>query len=151
MPPNQQIVKDWLARVLVPYPSSGDLTREVLDALAQYPTLQVKTDAYTYDSGQTHLLLQLHGTIPISYRSAIYHIPLGIFFPVEYPRRAPMVYVQPTREMAVRRSDEVEPGGRVVGGLVGEWGRKGEAPLQRASQPTSAFEIRGRRATDGRG
>lgn len=79
-----------------------------------------------YDSGQTHLLLQSHGTLPITYRNATYHIPLCIWFPLEYPRKAPMVYVQPTREMAIRRSAEVDPSGRVVGGEVADWERKWE-------------------------
>lgn len=41
-----------------------------------------------------------------------------------------MVYVQPTREMAIRRSAEVEPSGRVVGGIVAEWERKWEVSAQ---------------------
>ena len=37
-----------------------------------------------------------------------------------------MVYVQPTREMAIRRSAEVEPSGRIIGGVVVDWERKWE-------------------------
>lgn len=79
-----------------------------------------------YDSGQTHLLLQTYGTLPITYRSATYHIPICIWFPLEYPRKAPIMYVQPTREMAIRGGGGVEMDGRVTGGVVEEWGRKWE-------------------------
>ena len=43
----QQVVKQWLDRVLTPYPSSDTLSREALAALAKYPTLSIKTDAYS--------------------------------------------------------------------------------------------------------
>jgi hypothetical protein len=46
-PQQQQVVKQWLERVLSPYPSSDTLSREALAALAKYPTLSIKTDAYS--------------------------------------------------------------------------------------------------------
>jgi len=79
-----------------------------------------------YDSGQTHLLLQLHGTIPISYRSQTYHIPIIVWFPLEYPRRPPIAYVNPTKDMLIRKSKEVEPSGKVGGDMVDMWERKWE-------------------------
>lgn len=36
------------------------------------------------------------------------------------------MYVTPTREMAIRKSAEVEPGGRVGGEMMGNWERKWE-------------------------
>jgi hypothetical protein len=47
----QQVVKLWLDRVLTPYPSSDTLSREALAALAKYPTLSIKTDAYSESQG----------------------------------------------------------------------------------------------------
>jgi hypothetical protein len=82
-----------------------------------------------YDSGQTHLLLQLHGTIPISYRSQTYHIPIVVWFPLEYPRRPPIAYVNPTKDMLIRKSKEVEPSGKVGGEMVEMWERKWEVSL----------------------
>lgn len=41
------VIQDWLKRVLVPYPSAADLAREVGQALDRFPTLQVRTEAYS--------------------------------------------------------------------------------------------------------
>ncbi|KAI5449392.1 suppressor protein stp22 of temperature-sensitive alpha-factor receptor and arginine permease [Naganishia albida] len=119
-------IQSWLAKVCAPYPSAGDLAREVWHVVDRWRTLQVRTEVYTYDTGQTHLLLQTYGTLPITYRHATYHIPLCIWFPLEYPRRAPMVYVQPTRGMGIRVGGGVAGDGRVTGGVVADWERKWE-------------------------
>ncbi len=79
-----------------------------------------------HDTGHTQLLLLLHGTLPITYRSRTYHIPVHVWLPLEYPRKAPMAYVVPTREMAVRKSAEVDPGGRVGGPWMDSWERQWE-------------------------
>lgn len=122
------VVAQWLDRVLVPYgPARDRLRSECLEALARHPTLAVKTDAYTHDSGHTQLLLVLHGTLPVAYRSQTYHFPCALWFPLEYPRQPPIVYVTPTAEMAVRKGAHVEPSGRVVGGYLEGWARKPEA------------------------
>jgi hypothetical protein len=41
------VIQDWLKRVLVPYPAAADLAREVGDAVDRFPTLQVRTEAYS--------------------------------------------------------------------------------------------------------
>jgi hypothetical protein len=79
-----------------------------------------------FDSGLTALLLLLHGTIPITYRGATYHIPIHVWIPLEYPRNPPLAFVVPTKEMGVRKGREVEPGGRVTEEVVNEWWRTWE-------------------------
>lgn len=74
-----------------------------------------------FDSGQTALLILLHGTLPINYRGATYQIPINVWIPHEYPRRPPMMFVVPTKEMGVRKSREVDPGGRVRDEVVDHW------------------------------
>ncbi|GMK58814.1 hypothetical protein CspeluHIS016_0602560 [Cutaneotrichosporon spelunceum] len=119
--PSLNLTRDWLKNVLRPYPGHERIFSEVLDVLASYRTLQVKTDAFTFDSGQTALLLLLHGTLPINYRGATYQIPINVWVPHEYPRRPPMAFVVPTAEMGVRKSREVDPGGRVREEVVEHW------------------------------
>lgn len=41
------VIRDWLKRVLVPYPAAADLAREVGDAVDRFATLQVRTEAYS--------------------------------------------------------------------------------------------------------
>ncbi|KAL7424763.1 Suppressor protein stp22 of temperature-sensitive alpha-factor receptor and arginine permease [Cryptotrichosporon argae] len=117
------LTRDWLVTVLRPYSSRDRILPEILNVLQTRRTLAVKTDAYTFDSGQTALLLHLHGTLPITFRGATYQIPLAVWVPHEYPRAPPLAYVVPTKEMGVRKSREVEPSGRVRDEVVAEWWR----------------------------
>ena len=139
-----ELTRDWLKTVLRPYPSRDRILPEVMEVLGHRRSLNVKTDAFSecarprhqreteshnadehvaFDTGQTALLLLLHGTIPISYRGATYQIPVHIWLPQEYPRAPPMAYVVPTKDMGVRKSREVDPGGRVREEVVEEWWR----------------------------
>ena len=63
----------------------------------------------------------LHGTLPISFRGATYHIPINVWIPHDYPRSPPLAYVVPTRDMGVRKGKEVDPGGRIKEEVVAAW------------------------------
>ncbi|WVR05945.1 hypothetical protein IAU60_002972 [Kwoniella sp. DSM 27419] len=117
------LTREWLGNVLRPYPSRDRILNEVMKVLGVRRTLSVKTDAFTFNSGQTALLLLLHGTLPINYRGATYHIPVHVWIPHEYPRAPPMPFVVPTKEMGVRKGREVDPSGRVKEEVVEEWWR----------------------------
>ncbi|WVQ97403.1 hypothetical protein IAU59_004516 [Kwoniella sp. CBS 9459] len=120
------LTREWLGNVLRPYPSKDKVSEEVMKILAERKTLSVKTDAFTFNSGQTALLLLLHGTLPITYRGATYHIPMHVWVPHEYPRSPPMAFVVPTKEMGVRKGREVDPSGRVREEVIEEWWRSGQ-------------------------
>ncbi len=131
------LIREWLQNVLRHYPARERILEEVLEMLTQRRTLSVKTDAFSsfrwkslnehannhsaFDSGQTALLLLLHGTLPISYRGATYQIPLHVWVPYSYPRDPPMAFVVPTKEMGVRKGREVEPSGRIRDEVVEQW------------------------------
>lgn len=136
------LTREWLRNVLRPYPSRDLILPEVLEILKQRRTLSVKTDAFSkfppdsdlstllladlraaFDSGQTALLILVHGTLPINYRGATYQIPLHLWIPHSYPRDPPMMFVVPTKEIGVRKGREVEPGGRVREEIANEWWR----------------------------
>jgi hypothetical protein len=51
-----------------------------------------------------------------------------------------MVYVQPTREMAIRGGGGVEMDGRVRGGVGEEWGRKWEVSRVESSERSERDE-----------
>jgi len=46
-------------------------------------------------------MVNLRGTIPISYRQAVYNIPISIQIPESYPFLAPSVFVVPTENMII--------------------------------------------------
>ncbi|RUS33394.1 UEV domain-containing protein, partial [Jimgerdemannia flammicorona] len=64
-----------------------------------------------YDNGHTQLLLCLYGTIPITYRSSPYNIPVAFWVPSEYPHFPPIPYVKPTSNMLVRPGKYVDVSG----------------------------------------
>ncbi|WVW82373.1 hypothetical protein I302_104380 [Kwoniella bestiolae CBS 10118] len=117
------LTREWLGNVLRPYQAKERIIKEVMRILTERKTLSVKTDAFTFDSGQTALLLLLHGTLPINYRGATYHIPINLWVPHDYPRSPPLLFVVPTKEMGVRKSREVDPSGRLREDVVGDWWR----------------------------
>ncbi|KAE9387486.1 UEV-domain-containing protein [Gymnopus androsaceus JB14] len=127
----------WLRENCVKYEDKEKVYSEVDEALGTFGLygggngwLKVKSDVYTYDDGRTHLLLCLHGLLPINYRNSTYHIPIDMWIPFSYPRSAPIVYVVPTQGMMVKNSKYVELSGRCdvasYEGTKGSWLDKGE-------------------------
>ncbi|KAI4211119.1 MAG: hypothetical protein LQ351_006127, partial [Letrouitia transgressa] len=55
-----------------------------------------------YESGHSSLLLNLAGTLPVSFRGTTYMFPISSWVPHEYPRTVPITFVTPTKNMAVR-------------------------------------------------
>ncbi|EER38650.1 ESCRT-I component [Histoplasma capsulatum H143] len=100
----------WLYRVLTnaeygsnqAYRDPNRTYNDVTNLLAQYPGFVLRTDVYTYENGTPALLLQLTGTLPVTFRGALYRFPITIWVPKTYPREPPFVYVTPTQDMLVR-------------------------------------------------
>ncbi|KAJ8657386.1 hypothetical protein O0I10_006941 [Lichtheimia ornata] len=104
-------IKNWLQTVLQSYKEPDRTFRDVDAVLEMYSSLKPKMDTYTYNDGHTQLLLCVHGTVPITYRSIPYYIPVAFWIPSEYPRSPPMPYVKPTSNMLVREGKHVDKSG----------------------------------------
>ncbi|ORZ13196.1 UEV domain-domain-containing protein [Absidia repens] len=106
-------IKSWLQTVLLQYYNDPDRTFRDVDAVLQMhiTSLKPKMDTYTYNDGHTQLLLCLHGTVPITYRSIPYNIPVAFWIPTEYPQYPPIPYVKPTANMLVREGKHVDKSG----------------------------------------
>ncbi|WEW58378.1 Suppressor protein stp22 of temperature-sensitive alpha-factor receptor and arginine permease [Emydomyces testavorans] len=120
---------DWLYRVLTSNshdPSQGyrDPNRtynDVAHLLSQYQGFAPRTDVYTYENGSSALLLNLSGTLPVSFRSMVYQFPITVWIPTTYPREAPIVYVTPSQGMLVRPGQHVSGEGRVYHHYLAHW------------------------------
>lgn len=124
---DRQVVSSWLQSVLTPYVDSARAYSDIMTTLDSLPSLSPRTELYISNVGESSLLVQLKGTVPIQFKRNTYNIPLEVWVPKAYPRQAPMCYVTPTREMNVRKTDEVELDGWVSGGEYGRrWERKWE-------------------------
>ncbi|KAF7589170.1 hypothetical protein BBP40_004699 [Aspergillus hancockii] len=120
---------NWLYSVLIrdhydPRQTYQDPNRTYYDvalALGQYPSLSPRTEVYTYENGFSALLLQLVGTVPVTFRGTVYKFPISLWVPNTYPREPPIVYVTPTQDMAVRVGQHVTLEGRVYHHYLAHW------------------------------
>ncbi|KAL2248824.1 protein ELC-like [Sesamum indicum] len=87
-----------------------------------YPSLQPKTAVFTHNDGRTVNLLQADGTVPMSFQGVTYNIPVIIWLMESYPRHAPLVFVNPTRDMIIKRPHPfVSPNGVVSIPYLHSW------------------------------
>ncbi|PTU21549.1 hypothetical protein P175DRAFT_0456283 [Aspergillus ochraceoroseus IBT 24754] len=120
---------NWLYSILIrdhydPRQTYQDPNRtysDVANTLAQYPSLSPQTEVYTYENGFSALLLQLKGTLPVTFRGTVYKFPITLWIPNAYPREPPLVYVIPTQDMAVRVGQHVTLEGRVYHHYLAHW------------------------------
>ncbi|KAL3432717.1 UEV domain-containing protein [Aspergillus tetrazonus] len=121
---------NWLYSVLIrdhydPKQTYQDPNRtyyDVANVLAKFPTLAPETAVYTYENGFSALLLQLSGTLPVTFRGTVYKFPIALWIPNTYPREPPIVYVKPTQDMVVRVGQHVTLEGRVYHHYLAHWG-----------------------------
>ncbi|XP_052202120.1 protein ELC-like [Diospyros lotus] len=129
--PNTQYIQQFLSSVLsqrgpsaLPYTEDVKwLIRQHLMSLTDaYPSLQPKTATYTHNDGRTVNLLQADGTIPMLFQGVTYNIPIVIWLMESYPRHPPLVYVNPTRDMIIKRPHSfVNPSGLVSTPYLQNW------------------------------
>ncbi|KAF3010061.1 hypothetical protein E8E13_011556 [Curvularia kusanoi] len=113
---------NWLYSVL----TSANVNRtyhDATEALSHYPSLAVRTDVYTYENGASHLLLNLSGTLPVTFRGTTYGFPVAIWVPYAYPREPPIVFVKPDKDMIVRPGQHVSGDGRVYHPYLAQWAK----------------------------
>lgn len=123
---DRTVVHDWLRSILTPYADPQRTFADVTSLLDGYPSLSPRTDLYISNVGQSSLLLQLYGTLPIQYRNATYNIPVQIWVTRAYPREPPIAFVTPTSTMLVRKTEDVELDGEVQTEYAKQWARKWE-------------------------
>ncbi|KAK9369210.1 UEV domain-containing protein [Lipomyces kononenkoae] len=120
--PVPQQTLEWLHRVLLQeYRDVNRTYSDVASALQSYPSLAPRTSVYTYENGKSELLLNLHGTLPTTFRLAVYNIPVSIWISHEYPYVAPFAFVTPTAAMSLRPGNHVDTNGRVYHPYISYW------------------------------
>lgn len=79
-----------------------------------------------YDDGRVELLLQITGVLPVRIGANLYHCPVSIWLPLDYPSKPPIVYVLPSATLAVKPGPNVDPSGKVTVPYLDDWTRKSE-------------------------
>lgn len=130
-PPSPHLTQQFLSNVLsqrgpssLPY--SEDVKRLIRHHLVTLseaiPSMQPRTATYTHNDGRTVNLLQTCGTVPMEYLGATYQIPIIIWLIETYPRHPPYVYVNPTRDMVIKKQHQfVNPNGVVLIPYLESW------------------------------
>ncbi|KAF2323707.1 hypothetical protein GH714_036660 [Hevea brasiliensis] len=130
-PPNHQATQQFLSSVLsqrgpsaLPYTEDTKwlIRQHLLSLIAAYPSLESKTATFTHNDGRSVNLLQADGTIPMPFQGVTYNIPIIIWLMESYPRHPPCVYVNPTRDMIIKRPHPyVNPSGLVSVPYLHNW------------------------------
>ncbi|KAL7107775.1 hypothetical protein ACP275_06G075500 [Erythranthe tilingii] len=98
------------------------IRQHLLHLIEAYASLQPKTAVFTHNDGRTVNLLQADGTVPMSYQGVTYNIPVIIWLMESYPQHAPLVFVNPTRDMIIKRPHPfVSPNGIVSIPYIHSW------------------------------
>ncbi|KAE9616423.1 putative ubiquitin-conjugating enzyme/RWD, steadiness box (SB) domain-containing protein [Lupinus albus] len=129
--PKPQLTQQFLSSVLsergpsaLPYSEDTKwLIRQHLVSLTTaFPSLESKTATFTHNDGLSVNLLQADGTVPMPYQGVTYNIPVVIWLMESYPRHPPCVYVNPTRDMVIKRPhSHVNPSGLVSLPYLHNW------------------------------
>ncbi|KAI9030387.1 UEV domain-containing protein [Hyaloraphidium curvatum] len=114
-------IRRWLKSVLVGYPHADRVFRDADAALVKYSGLSPKHESFTHDTGQTVVLLCLHGTVPVQFRGNTYNIPVAVWIPHNYPFQPAMCYVVPTPQMLIRPSKHVDLSGKIYHPYLAHW------------------------------
>lgn len=89
--------------------------------MTHYRGLTPKLENFTFNDGIQKRLVCLSGTIPVPYRGANYNIPVTFWILDTHPLHAPMGFVCPTPDMAIRVSRHVDQNGKIYLPYLHEW------------------------------
>ncbi|XP_042197526.1 ubiquitin-conjugating enzyme E2 variant 3 [Callorhinchus milii] len=106
---NQQILKKRLEKY-----KFRDLTIEELKNVhKKYPEFRFSMDKYTFNDGSQRDLLNLLGTVPVTYQGFSYNIPVRLWILDSHPFGPPLCFLRPTPDMVIREGKHVDVQGRV--------------------------------------
>ncbi|KAI3635274.1 hypothetical protein MIR68_006840 [Amoeboaphelidium protococcarum] len=109
--------------------------------LNKYPALQPSSDVVLVN-GKMQTVLVFSGTIPVQYRGSTYNIPICVKIPPPYPNSPPLCLVQPTFNMVIRPSVNVDQSGQYIHPCVGrEWNRSDYSLVSIIEKMQAAFSI----------
>ncbi|KAL8595359.1 hypothetical protein ACOMHN_020112 [Nucella lapillus] len=98
------------------------MTRQaVSETLKRYRDLRPSLEPFVFNDGTSQHLVQLGGTIPVSYKGNTYNIPVQLWIMESHPYNPPMVYVRPTSTMQIKSGHYVDMNGKVDMPFLREW------------------------------
>lgn len=116
---HEATLKNYLSLSKYKYPNEARI--DIMKTLAQYKDLRPSLDPFVFNNGVSKKLVQLEGTIPVTYKGNLYNIPISLWIQQEHPYNPPMVFVKPTSTMQIKPSQHVDANGKVDIPVLREW------------------------------
>lgn len=112
-----------VTRLLVqtPFRKPEAAKAQIFAVLNKFEHLFADRRPFTYPDGVSKEMIVLTGTIPVSYKSGKYNIPITVFLPPDFPSNFPVCFVSPTPDMVIRESGCVDASGRVFLPYLSGW------------------------------
>ncbi|XP_010419996.1 PREDICTED: protein ELC-like [Camelina sativa] len=126
----------------LPYaePTKSLIRQHLLNLVSSHTSLDPKTATFTHNDGRSVILLQADGTVPMPFQGVSYNIPVVIWLLDSYPHYPPCVYVNPTRDMIIKRPhSNVSPSGLVSLPYLQNWVYPSSNLVDLAAHLSAAF------------
>jgi len=117
LPSDVGMIKQYLTK----YKNPETTRKDVVNAIQQYKGLVPKFEPFVFNDGNKIDLLNLEGTIPVTYKGCVYNIPVCIWLMDTHPYNAPMCYVKPTSDMQIKASMFVDHNGKIYLPYLHDW------------------------------
>lgn len=110
-----------LRQALSKYEYADIARRDVINAICQFKDLRPSHDSFIFNDGNKKELLNLDGTIPVTYKGSMYNIPICVWILDTHPYNHPMVFVKPTSTMQIKTGRNVDSNGKVDLPYLRDW------------------------------
>ena len=121
------------------YTNTDRVIRDISDLISNYRSLTPEVSAQGGD------MVLLRGTLPTNYKGSVYHIPVYINIPKQYPavsqQGIPQPHVSPTRDMHIKPNHRnVDVAGRVYCEYLSKWNNNSHTLTALARHMIAIFE-----------
>ena len=99
---NHMDLDEMVARI--GYAQPARVKQDIMETWQRYAAMRHKAKTHFHSDGRESFLVALDGTVPISYQSATYHIPVEVLLSKAYPNEAPFCFVRPVSGMKVKHN-----------------------------------------------
>lgn len=117
-------------------PANGDFLKNLPDSDYLFFPGVVCND------GSEKMRVTLRGTVPVTIRGNVYHIPIAVHLDHGHPRIAPTCYVEPTPTMEISSHPNVERSGFIKHDCIWRWNESHSSLSNLVSQLCFAFSQR---------
>jgi len=95
--------------------------KEIVKTLNYYHGLICNFETFLFSNRIEKKLVNLSGTIPVTFKGTTYHIPICIWLMDTHPNNAPICYVKPTVDMRIKMSMYVDHNGKIYLPYLHNW------------------------------